>query len=833
MARRELRAGWRHLLPLLVSVTLGVAALVAVGTVGAALDARLAREGKVLMGGDLELRSARPLDAPTEAVLRGLGARGASLTRVRELAAMARTRDGRSLLVELKAIDDRYPLYGRLEHRPAHAMAELRAGQGALVEPALLKRLGVAPGDTIWIGDRAITIGGIVEREPDRATGLLRLGPRILVSAGALDGTGLIRPGSRVRYRALLRLPAPLATREARQALARGLADPAVRVTSYDDAQPGLRRFWTQLVAYLGLVGLVSLLVGGIGVATAIGAFVRRRRPTIAVLKCLGAETRVLQASYLLQALGLGLGGSLVGAAAGLAVQPLLGRVLAPVLPFALEPRLDLPSLARGVAMGSLTTLLATLWPLATIGAVPPASILRQEVAPEPPRRRPWRAAVPVGLGLAALGIWQAGSVGVGAIFVGAAGASALSLVAVARLLVRLSGVTPGRCGFAWRHGLAGLGRPGGHTTSVVVALGLGVTLLGALAVLERSLGRQMDHERRQETPSFFFIDIQPDQRAALTRVVRDVAGVEPALTPVVRSRLAAVDRIPVTRRMVDQRRQRGDDRTWYLTRDYVLTWAPAPPTTNVLTRGRWWTPSEAIARPRASVEEEAARYLGIDVGSTLTFDVQGTPVEIEVLSLRRVDWQTLSTNFFVIVSPGALEGAPTTYVATARVPPGVEAPLQDAVAAALPNVTAIPVRDVIARVGRLIDQIAAAIRGLAVVCVAAGLVVMAGALAASRQQRLYESMILRTLGASRGAVARAFAVEYACLGAAAGVGGAVLAAALAWAILRFGLEAPWAPAPGTLAGGVILSTGLALLVGFLGTWRLLGRKPLPVLRRE
>jgi putative ABC transport system permease protein len=253
----------------------------------------------------------------------------------------------------------------------------------------------------------------------------------------------------------------------------------------------------------------------------------------------------------------------------------------------------------------------------------------------------------------------------------------------------------------------------------------------------------------------------------------------------------------------------------------------------NALTRGRWWTAAEAVVRPRISVEESLAQLLGVDVGGSLTFDVQGIPVEGEVMSLRKVDWQSLAVNFFVIFSPGALDGAPSTYIATTRVPSGREAAVQDAVAAAFPNVTAIPVRDVLERVTRVMDQVGVAIRVIALFVVGAALVVMAGALTTTRYQRLYESAVLRTLGASRGAVARAFAVEYACLGATAGIAGTALAATLAWVVLRYVLEVPWSFEPDTLAFGALGGMLLATAVGFLATFRLLGQKPLPVLRRE
>ncbi len=834
LARRELRAGWRHFGGLLACVALGVAALVSVAGAGAAVQAALGREGRSLMGGDLELRSARPFDAATVSALEQLAAQGATVAHVRELVAMARepTR-GSSLLVELKTVSPAYPLYGELGTRPAGAPSELLAAGGALVDEALLTRLGVRVGDRIVLGTTSFTIRGVVLREPDRAVALATLGPRVLLADAALERTGLLAFGSRVRHRVLVRLPPAFAAHATREMLAREVGDPAVRIATWDEAQPGLRRFFSQLTSYLGLVGLASLLVGGIGVASAVRAFVRRRRETIAILKCLGASRRLLVVTYLLQALMLGVTGSLAGAAIGLAAQPLIVRALAGVLPFRLEATVDAATLLRACTIGVLTTVLVASWPLLAIRAVPPALILRRETEAAPPtERRPWVHALALGLALAALAVWQAGSLKLGAIFVAGAVLALGVLSVLARGVTRLGRRLPRVGSLAWRQGVANLGRPGGHVVGVVVALGVGIMLLVAVAVLETSLGRHIDHERRQEAPSFFFVDIQPDQRERFAEIVR-AAGGTPTLTPVVRARLAAVDGEPITRAGLERRRQAGHEALWYFTRDYALTAAAELPAGNVVTRGHWWSPGDNGARPHVSVEEVAARQLGVDLGSTLTFDVQGVPLEAEVASVRKVDWQTLSTNFFVIFSPGALDGAPTTYVATTRVPAETEPRLQDTVTAALPNVTAVPLRDVLQRASAVLDRIALAIRVIALFSVAVGLVVMTGALAASRFERLRESVILRTLGATRGAVARIFAVEYACLGAAAGLGGSVLASVLAWAVLRFVLDVPWALELPALVAGMAGATALALGVGFLATFRLLGQKPLAILRRE
>jgi putative ABC transport system permease protein len=833
LAWRQARGAWRHFVLLAACVALGVAALVAVGSFAATLDRTLAREAKALTGGDLEIRAARPLDGETAAALDDLRARGAEVVSVRELVAMARSADGRALLVELKAPGAGYPLYGRMQTVPDRPLAALLADGGAVVQQETLERLGLRVGDSLALGAATFTVRGVVEREPDRSAGLITLGPRVFVAEGAIERTGLVQIGSRVRYRALVRLPESLRARAAREAVARRIADPSVRVASYDEAQPGLRRFFTQLASYLGLVGLASLLVGGIGVASSVATFVRRQAPTIAILKALGADSRTLLATFLWQTLSVGVVASLVGAALGAALQPVLIRLLAGFVPFALEARAEPLTLARGILMGVLTTFLCALWPLLAVRTVRPSLVLRRDVDERPARgRRPWAAALPVAAGLAALSLWQAGSFKLGGIFLGAAAGAVVTLLALARGLVGAARRLPRAPSPAWRHGLGSLRRPGGHSARVVVALGAGVMLLVAVALLQDAIDAQIDHERRLEAPSFFFVDVQPDQREAFTRVLAGAGGgVTPTLTPIVRARLAAVNGVPVTRDLVRQRVGEDREGAFYYTREYALTWSQAPPPGNVLTRGRWWAAGPGPAR--ISVEEAMAKQLGVDIGGRLTFDVQGVPLEAQVTSLRKVDWQSLGTNFFVVFSPGALDGAPVTFVATARTPAAAEGAVQSAVAAAFPNVTAIPVRDVLERVGAVLGHIAVAIRVMALFTVATGVVVMAGALASTRYQRLYESVVLRTLGATRGAVARAFAVEYGCLGAAAGLGGTALAAVLAWIVLRFVLDTPWRFEPWALLAGVTASVVLAITVGFLATWRLLGEKPLPVLRRE
>ena len=827
LAWRETRGAGRHFTYLIACITLGVGALVAVASFASSLERTVGRSARALMGGDVEIRSSQPLSAAGQAVVAEMARGGVGVLPVLELVAMS-AGGGQSQIVELKTVGAGYPFYGDLITEPAAPLGTLVGKGRALVHPSLLQKLRASVGDHVKIGEADFVISGVIRQEPDRSVGVFSLGPRVMIAPEDLPGTKLVRPGSRVRHRVLFRLPAGTSAETFRDTLAARLPDTAARITTYAKAQPGVRRFWDQLTVYLGLTGLVALMVGGIGVATSVRAFVRGKLDTIAVLKCLGAGWRQVLAAYLLQTVLLGLGGSLLGAALGTALQLALVPALSPLLPFPLEASVSLGSILVGLTMGTGLTLLFALWPLLDIRRVPPALILRREVEARLPGRRPWLAGIPIVAGLAALAVWQAGSFKVGGLFVGGLAGALLLLGLTARLVIAGAKRLPRLHSLAWRQAVANVHRPGSHAGVVLVSLGLAVMLIVTVALLEKSLRAELSDRGPERSPAFFFIDIQQDQVAPFTRLVTDLARHAPELTPVVRSRLATINGASAAE---DPRQKREE--VWYLSREYVLTWGAEPPAHNVVTAGRWWSAEEARGEPLISVEEEIAKNLGVTIGGTLGFDIQGVTVQARVVNLRHVDWQSFNTNFFVIFSQGVLDSAPSTWIATARAAPADEAAVQSAVTAAFPNVTAIPVREVLERIATVLDQIALAIRLLAGVSIATGLIVTAGALGVSRHQRLYQSVILKTLGATRGVVARVFAIEYALLGVAAGLCGGILAAALAWGVGRWALDIGWAGSPLTVAAGVAAAALLALAVGFLGTFRLLGRKPLGVLRGE
>jgi putative ABC transport system permease protein len=390
------------------------------------------------------------------------------------------------------------------------------------------------------------------------------------------------------------------------------------------------------------------------------------------------------------------------------------------------------------------------------------------------------------------------------------------------------------------RYAVGNVVRPGGQAAGIMVAIGIGVMVIVTVSLVEQALLHQIQENRPTDAPTFFFIDIQPDQAKEFVSLVdRQTIRARPELTPLVRSRLHAIDGHIVT---AEEEMEKDDKRTegkeergkqWYLTREYVLTFLEQLPKDNQLVKGAWWKAGQVFLTPQVSVEEEAAIHLGLAIGSIVEFDIQGATVSAEVSSIRKVEWGNFSTNFYMILSPGALEGAPFTYVGTVRVSPQEEVPLQQAVVASFPNVTAIHIGDVLDSFARVLDRLSLAIRALALFCLLAGGVVMAAALAATRYRRLYESVILKALGATRGLIARAFAIEYVLLGAVAGLIGLALGTVLSWAVLQYVFDLPWSIHPRVLGIGLLLTMLLTLIVGFASTYRILGQPPLAVLRHE
>ena len=881
MAWRETRGAWRHFLYFFACIAIGVGSLVGVSLFSANVDRAVTKEARGLLGGDLEIRLTHPLSSEGQALVKSLTTRGLTLAHASELIAMASRQTQASAtpqatqIIELKAVDSAYPLYGAIALDPAqpleallHPPAHRCGGQvclGAVVQESLLIRMGLSVGDRLKIGQATFLISGIVRTEPDRMANAFSLGPRVIIAQEGLREAELIKPGSRVRERYLVKLPPGLPVEPLLSELRSRLASDSARLSSYRTAQPQLKQFLDQLSRYLGLIGLTALFIGGLGVGTSIHAFLRDKLHTIAILKAVGADSATVISTYVVQAIFLGSIGSLAGILLGIALQQGLPPLMADLFASNLLEQLGVSSelsrsslwpLLKGAALGLLSTLLFTLWPLLKIREVQPGAIFQRETE----QATVWQGMAPsrwwvrwgladrvnVGtaggiiLGLSALAIWQAGSWSIGLLFLGALALALALLFVSARLFLRLLAWLPRPNILSLRFALGNVLRPGSQATGIMVAIGIGVMLIATVSLVEQALLRHVQENRPTDAPTFFFIDIQPDQTQEFMALLhRQTGRPNPELTPLVRSRLHAINgKIVAAEEGNDKNRARAEGKDergtqWYLTREYVLTFLDQLPKDNQLVKGAWWQPGQVFSRPQLSVEEEAATRLGLTIGSLVELDIQGAMISAEVSSIRKVEWGNFSTNFYMILSPGSLDGAPFTYVATVRVSQDEEVPLQQAVVASFPNVSAIHIGDVLDGFSRVLDRLATAISAMALFCLLTGCLVMAAALAATRYRRLYESVILKALGATRGLIARVFALEYLLVGLVAGSIGLMLGTALSWAVLRYVFDLPWSLHPLVLGCGLLLTMGLTLFVGFASTYRILGQRPLAILRHE
>lgn len=880
MAWRETRAAWRHFLYFLVCIAIGVGALVGVSLFGSNVERAVKKEARSLLGGDLEIRLSHPISPNGRAVLDTLATRGVAVTHVSELVAMSARAEPSpeggqgTQVIELKAVEPQYPFYGKLRLEPNRDLTDLLRSMdpgcaaqqcfGVVVQESLLIRMRLAVGDRLKIGQELFVITGVVRTEPDRMANAFNLGPRVLMSQEGLRAADLVKSGSRIRERYLLKIPSTMAPEPLLYDLRERLASESARVSGYRDSQPQLKQFLEQLTRYLGLVGLTALLVGGLGVATSVYAFVREKLTTIAILKTIGADSATVIYAYVLQAMMLGLAGSLTGLVIGILLQEGLPRLIAGLLESDLLLQLgfttdlttaSLAPLGKGMAVGLLSTLLFVLWPLLTIRDIKPAMLLRRHVIPPvSATSKDWRGrwqsfdrvrgltSVAIGLGLVLLSIWQAGSWVVGSLFIAAFTAAVLLLATSASTVLLLLKKWPRPNSLALRQAVGNMVRPGSQAVSITIAIGIGVMVVVTVSLVERALVREVGESRPTDAPTFFFIDIQPDQSDSFTRLLYSRPGnLAPQLTPLVRSRLSALKGQPVKLDATSEEEEEKEKaaekderrKRWYLAREYVLTFLQDLPKNNQVVSGQWWKPGQTFSKPLVSIEEDAAKQLELRVGDTVELDVQGATITGEISNIRKVEWGNFSTNFYMIFSPGSLDDAPMTYVATVHVPPSEEVALQESVVASFPNVTAINVGDVLDSFARVLDRLSLAIRAVALFCVVSGGLVLAAALAATRYRRLYESLILKSLGATRGVIARSFAAEYALLGAVGGLLGCGLASALSWAVLSNLFDLSWSLEPPVLFFGFIVTVGLSLLVGFLSTYRILGQPPLPMLRHE
>ncbi len=839
IAWRESRAAPLKFVFVVAAVAAGVGSLAGVRGFSEGFRTMLLKEARTLMAADLAVRTFNDPTPAQQAVMDGL--RGVRRTWITETVSMASAPAAPDpLLVSVKAVDPAaYPFYGSVRLDPAMPLGHALRGDRIAVSSDLLVRLGAAVGHSVRLGGLDCRIAAVVKAEPDRMTGTLNVGPRVLLSRNAFERTGLMQPGSRASQRFLFRLDTGgPGIEQLRVTLQK--AFPEAQVADFRQTHPTITRGLNRATRFMSLVSLIALIVGALGVATAIRSHLDQRMDSIATMKCLGARSGQIVRIYATQALLLGAAGSLVGIAIGGAVQAALPLLIARYFPLRPGVTWDAAPIMQGFAAGVITALLFTVPPLLAIRRVRPNLIFRREM----PEARPhWRkrlagsggsfaAGAVLATGMGGIAAWLSDSAEMGALFAGGLVVSLGALAAIAWLLLR--GVrlflrhAPWRLPVTVRHGLANLYRPGNHAEAVLVALGIGVTFTLTVYLVQHSLLAQLATSAPPGMPNVFLINITSRDQAGLLELLRKQAGIEgsPELAPAVAARLLTIDGSPIERNPG----VRGPMRRYLRTRQ--VTWSNHLPAHTEILRGAWWKQGRE-GEAMVSVAEEAARILGVRPGTTLAWEAAGRRFSAKVAAIYRTESIRPGSSMEFIFSREALEGLPAVYYGALRVRPAEVAALQRAVFAKFPSVTVVNVADVLEIVQEVVNQIALVVRFLSAFAILAGAIILSSSVAGTRFRRMREVVVLKTLGATRRRLAGIFSVEFLVLGSVAGLMGSVLATSFSALLLKRLLDAPLRvdPLPNLVA--VVLTAGVAAASGWLASFRILGRKPLEVLRDE
>ncbi|WP_420413155.1 ABC transporter permease [Roseibium sp.] len=836
-ALRELRGGLKGFYIFIACIALGVAAISGVTSVSRALTEGISQEGQAILGGDLSFRLVhRQVNDDERAYINSLG----SISEVATLRAMARRPDNADqTLVELKAVDDVYPLYGALELQSGQtlqdALAQKGGTWGAVAELALLARLDLEVGDKLELGRSTVTITDVIDSEPDKLAGGMDFGPRLMISTAAIEATDLVQPGSLVRWHYRVRMdPAPSinALRQIVEDAEQTQSDAGWRVRSRANASPGLQRSIDRFAQFLTLVGLTALVVGGVGVANAVRAFLETKREVIASFKCLGATGGFVFQVYLVQMLILALIGIGIGLVIGAIIPFAAGAALANVLPVKLAVSIYPGELALGLIYGLLTALAFALWPLGRAHDVPPTALFRDIVTGgnKWPRKRYLSATAVTVLTLAAIAIFLAHDQRIATIYIAASAGAFILLVAVARAIMALAKRLPQVRSTELRLAIANIHRPGALTPSVVLSLGLGLSLLVALTLIDGNLRRELTATIAGQAPSFFFVDIQSHERDAFDTLLQsETTGAEIQSVPMLRGRITTLNGIASSEFVPAQE---GSD--WVLRGDRGITYEAELPANSKLAEGEWW-PQDYAGPPLLSFDAEAAMELGLKIGDTITVNVLGREISATIANLRDVEWQSLGINFVMVFSPNTFAGAPHSHLMTLgwenAVPAETELALLKTVSNAYPTVTTVRVKDAITQVNNLVAQLAWAIRGASSITLIASILVLAGALAAGHRSRIYDAVILKTIGATRTRLIVAYGLEYAILGFVTAVFAVLAGGVAAWYVITGIMGGSFTLLPVTAFSAALIALVLTVGFGLIGTWRVLGEKPAPVLR--
>jgi putative ABC transport system permease protein len=831
IAWREMRASRARFLFVVLAVAVGVGSLTGVRGFSRSFRHMLLREARTLMAADMTARVFALPNAGQQAALQGLDSRGVRRTWITETVTMASSpATPNPLLISVKAVDpNAYPFYGAVVLNPPQSLRAALNATSVVVSDDLLARLNVQIGDSLHIGGQDFRIAGSVVSEPDRMTGSLNIGPRVMITREGLERTGLISAGSRAAERYLFALPATGRPDVAEVRTVLRHAFPEATIADYRETHPIITRGLDRSTTFLSLIGLIALVIGAMGVASAMHGHLQQKLDGIAVMKCIGARSAQIIRIYTAQTLMLGLGGGVIGVAFGIAVAAAFPGFIAKYFQIDTAAYWDAWPAAQGIAVACLITLLFTVPPLLSIRAIRPAQVFRRDVEPLPTGSRPAllaRAAILVGTGLVAatltegelsdrlrIGAWFTLGLAIGVALLWLAGWLALR---GCRVLLRRAGPRlPG----AVRHGVANLYRPGNQAQAAVVALGVGVMFTLTVFLVQTALVDQIRGSAPPGMPNVFLLDIPANQRAAVSALIQALPGVKeaPEVAYAVAAHIVTVDGKAVENRRFQRTRS-------------VTTIDAMPPDT-VIVGGAWWKPGDRD--PQVCVQEEAARLLKIKPGSIIDWNIWSHDIRTRVACIQRAESIRMNGRFEFIFSPGPLDGLPAVYYGSARVRPADVAALQRVVYQKFPTVTVVNVADVMQIVEDVVERIAAVIRFISAFTILAGAVMVASSVAGTRFRRMREVVTLKTLGATRRRIAWIFSVEFLALGIVAGVMGTALASGFAALVLNRLLEINFHPSAVTNTLAILISAFTATAAGWMASFRILGRKPLEILREE
>jgi putative ABC transport system permease protein len=834
MAWRDSRRSRRRLLLFSTCIVMGVAALVAIGSFGRALRAAIVQQAKSLLGADLEIGTRQPLSSDAEAFLRSLGGQHAREISFASMIQFPKSRGTR--LAQVRALQGGFPFYGTMETEPAEAEAQFRKGGGALVEESLLTQFGAAVGDPIKVGELTIPIAGMLKRVPGETLAFATFAPRVYIPLTDVGRTQLLQFGSLARYRTYFKFEPGTNVGRLMQEHQAQLRKFRMRHETVQRRTEELGNAVDNAYHFLNLVGFVSLLLGGIGIASAIHVHIKQRLGTVAILRCLGGSVRQTFTIYIIQGMALGLIGAVLGAVIGLGIQRLLPSIVRSFLPFPVAWSISWTVLLQAMVVGFTICLLFTLLPLLSVRRVSPLAALRSVDTIVSSRWKDpliWLVYLLIAAGTVAFAVLQTRrwSQGLG-LALGLA--VAFTLLAMVAKLIAVSArklVAP-HWPYVIRQGVANLYRPNNRTVLLMLSLGLGIFLILTLFFIHETLLGQLSTTRLGNHPNTILFDIQPDQRESVAALVHSLHLDVIEQAPIVTMRLLSIKGQMVEQMESGMRRSRP---AWALRREYRSTYRDYLTETETLVAGKWPVPkASANATVPISIEEGIAKDLGVKMGDEVVFDVQGVPISTRVASVRKVEWRRVRPNFFVVFPTGVLEKAPAIYAMATRVDSAqLSATLHREVVRQFPNVSVIDLTLIIKTVDAIVSKIASVIRFMAMFTVVTGLLVLIAAISTGRYQRLQESMLLRTLGASRRQILTILATEYVCLGLFASLTGIVLALGASWALSTYVLKLPLVPALTPTLIALVVTAATTVLAGLLGSRGICDHPPLEILRSD